>query len=193
MGADPACADCEPGEAKTQPKNAEAEQRLEEDPAALDAIRALQRRDREVRAHELAHQTAGGQHAGSAQYVYATGPDGKRYAIGGSVAIDTGSEATPEQTMSKMSQVRKAALAPAQPSAADRSIAAKATSEYIKARGEAMAAQQQERVDEADEKDESDAAVDEIDAAKTDDGNLTDSERSSSTQPSMMAAIDFSA
>lgn len=43
----------------------------------------LKARDREVRAHELAHQAAGAQYAGSASHTYQRGPDGVQYAIGG--------------------------------------------------------------------------------------------------------------
>ena len=86
----------------------------------------LKRRDREVRAHEMAHQSAGGQYAGSASYSYATGPDNKRYAVGGSVDIETSPAKTPEKTVKKAEQIKRAAMAPAQPSGADMQIAAKA-------------------------------------------------------------------
>lgn len=99
-------------------------------------VRRLQARDREVRAHEQAHVAAGGQHAGGASYSYETGPDGKRYAVGGEVPIDTSEEATPGATIQKARIVRKAALAPAKPSATDRQVASKATAMEQKARQE---------------------------------------------------------
>ncbi|MEM7498665.1 MAG: putative metalloprotease CJM1_0395 family protein [Pseudomonadota bacterium] len=93
-------------------------------PAEEDLISRLAARDREVRAHEQAHARVGGQHAGSPSYTYQTGPDGKRYAIGGSVAIDVSPvPGDPEATIAKMDRVKAAALAPAEPSAADRRIA----------------------------------------------------------------------
>lgn len=99
-------------------------------------VRQLQARDREVRAHEQAHVAAGGQHAGGATYSYETGPDGKRYAVSGEVPIDTSEEATPGATIQKARIVRKAALAPAKPSATDRQVASKATAMEQKARQE---------------------------------------------------------
>ncbi len=88
----------------------------------------LQSRDQEVRAHEQAHLAVAGPYArGGAAYVYQRGPDGRLYAVGGEVAIDVGKERTPEATIRKMQTVRRAALAPLNPSAADRQIAARAS------------------------------------------------------------------
>jgi len=87
----------------------------------------LSARDREVRAHEQAHASIGGQYAGAAQFQYQQGPDGVRYAVAGEVPIDIGREATPEETLRKAQIVKRAALAPAEPSPQDRSVAAEAT------------------------------------------------------------------
>lgn len=88
----------------------------------------LQSRDQEVRAHEQAHLAVAGPYArGGAAYVYQRGSDGRLYAVGGEVAIDVGKERTPEATIRKMQTVRRAALAPLNPSAADRQIAARAS------------------------------------------------------------------
>jgi len=99
-------------------------------------IEKLKRRDREVRAHEMAHQSAGGQYAGSASYSYTTGPDNKRYAVGGSVDIETSPAKTPEETVKKADQIKRAATAPAQPSGADLQIAARATQMKMEAQAE---------------------------------------------------------
>ena len=99
-------------------------------------IEKLKRRDREVRAHEMAHQSAGGQYAGSASYSYTTGPDNRRYAVGGSVDIETSPAKTPEETVKKADQIKRAATAPAQPSGADLQIAAKATRMKMEAQSE---------------------------------------------------------
>lgn len=90
-------------------------------------VSRLQKRDMEVKAHEAAHMAAGSGLAGSAAYQYTVGPDGKRYVTGGEVPIDVSGEKTPQATIRKMQQVRRAALAPAQPSGADRAVAAQAT------------------------------------------------------------------
>lgn len=89
-------------------------------------VRELQLRDREVRAHEAAHKAAGGSLAGGMSLSYQTGPDGRQYAVGGEVSIDTGSAGDPQATIGKMRQVIAAALAPADPSSQDRAVAAAA-------------------------------------------------------------------
>lgn len=99
-------------------------------------IRKLEQRDRQVRAHEMAHQAAGGQYAGSASYSYQKGPDNKRYAVAGSVDIETSPAKTPEETVKKADQIKRAATAPAQPSAADLQVAAKAARMKMEAQAE---------------------------------------------------------
>lgn len=90
-------------------------------------IASLAARDREVRAHEQAHMAVGGQYAGAAQYQYERGPDGINYAVAGEVPIDIGRAADPQATIEKARTVRRAALAPADPSPQDRRIAAQAS------------------------------------------------------------------
>ncbi len=91
-------------------------------------VAKLQARDRAVRAHEQAHVAAGGGLVISGpSYTYQKGPDGVNYAVGGEVNIDTSKEANPEATLQKAQQIRRAALAPADPSAQDRAVAAQAT------------------------------------------------------------------
>lgn len=99
-------------------------------------VAELKARDREVRAHETAHMTAGGQHAGTPSYTYQVGPDGQRYAIGGEVRIDTSPEKDPEATIRKMEIVKRAALAPAEPSAQDVKVAQMAEQQRMKAQAE---------------------------------------------------------
>jgi hypothetical protein len=91
-------------------------------------VEQLETRDREVRQHEQAHLAAAGGYArGGASYEYETGPDGKRYAVGGEVSIDTSKvSGDPEATIRKAQIVYRAALAPAEPSSQDRSIASQA-------------------------------------------------------------------
>ncbi len=98
----------------------------------------LKKRDREVRAHEAAHQAAAGSLArGGASFTYETGPDGKRYAVGGEVSIDASPvPGDPQATARKMERVRAAALAPADPSGQDRQVAARAAMEAQAARSE---------------------------------------------------------
>jgi hypothetical protein len=91
-----------------------------------EQLKKLKSRDTEVRNHENAHQSAGGQFAGSPSYNYQTGPDGRRYAIGGEVSIDVSPEKDPAATIAKMESVRRAATAPAEPSPQDFKVAAAA-------------------------------------------------------------------
>jgi hypothetical protein len=98
----------------------------------------LKERDREVRRHEQAHANAGGQFSGSPSYTLERGPDGRSYAVGGTTPIDVSPVAgDPEATVRKMQVVKRAALAPADPSPQDRRIAAQAESQRLKAQGEA--------------------------------------------------------
>ncbi len=94
-----------------------------------ERIVKLKARDREVKAHEQAHIAAGGQYVrGGASFDYQTGPDGEKYAVGGEVSIDVSKESEdPGATIAKMQVVIRAALAPANPSSQDRSVAAQAT------------------------------------------------------------------
>jgi hypothetical protein len=88
-------------------------------------VSRLKQLDTEVKRHEEAHYRAAGPHALSPpSYDYAKGPDGKRYRVGGEVQIDTSKEPDPEATIEKAEIVKRAALAPVDPSAQDRRIAA---------------------------------------------------------------------
>ncbi len=109
-------------------------------------IRQLAARDREVRAHEQAHAAVGGVHAGSPHYQYTNGPNGVRYAVSGHVNIDISEVPNdPAATLQKMQTVARAALAPAEPSAADRAVAAEANQKAAAARA-AMAEESADRL-----------------------------------------------
>lgn len=100
-------------------------------------IAELVQRDREVRAHEQAHAAVGGQYAGAPTYSFERGPDGQRYAVSGEVRISTSTvPGDPEATLRKMEIVRRAALAPAEPSAQDLRVAAQAQAQAAQARVE---------------------------------------------------------
>lgn len=138
----------EPDVQPRYPGSAKREQQVRGDRLTLSPeaqmIRSLQVRDREVRAHEAAHAAAGGAHAGHPTYTLQQGPDGRSYAIGGEVSISTSEIPNdPQATLEKAQAVRRAALAPADPSAADRAIAAKAMQTTLNARRE-IAVQQDE-------------------------------------------------
>ena len=114
-------------------KKSSGEYLTNEEQKKLDQLKA---RDKEVRIHEQQHQRVGGQYASAPSYSTEKGPDGKDYAVGGEVQISTSEESEPEQTITKMQQVRRAALAPAEPSSQDYSVARKAQQKEMEARAE---------------------------------------------------------
>ncbi len=103
-------------------------------------IAELKKTDRQVRAHEQAHlAAAGGLARGGASFGYTKGPDGQRYAVSGEVSIDTSPGANPEATLLKAQRIQTAALAPSQPSGADRAVASAASQMATSARAELLA------------------------------------------------------
>ncbi|WP_368153939.1 putative metalloprotease CJM1_0395 family protein [Aeromonas sp. s9] len=130
------------GEERERRQRQEGEQ--QEQQKQQRQVAALVERDLEVRKHEQAHQVAGGEHAGSPTYQFSRGPDGKRYATGGEVAIDIGAiPGDPAATIAKMQQVRAAALAPEQPSSQDLSVARAASGKEAQARKDLMTLRQE--------------------------------------------------
>jgi len=101
-------------------------------------IEELKKRDAEVKAHEAAHLAAAGPYAnGGARYEYVVGPDGQRYAVGGEVSVDTSKVPNdPEATIRKAQTIKRAALAPANPSAQDRQVAVQADRMALEAQQE---------------------------------------------------------
>lgn len=106
-------------------------------------VQDLREQDQEVRAHEQAHKNVAGPYAGPISYETVTGPDGREYAVAGSVDIDVSPEGSPEQTIRKADIVIRAALAPANPSPEDFSVARAAQQLRAQAQQE-LSAQQQE-------------------------------------------------
>lgn len=105
-------------------------------PSQKSRIRRLKLIDAEVRQHERAHVAAAGiLIRRGAQFIFVTGPDGQRYAVGGEVQIDTsGVPDDPEATIRQAQNIRRAALAPARPSRQDRAVAARASQMEFEAR-----------------------------------------------------------
>jgi hypothetical protein len=120
-------------------EDAEQRQQAQQAQQKTAEIADLKQRDTEVRTHEQAHASQGGQHAAAPQYEYTNGPDGRRYAVNGEVSIDIAEAASPEDTIVKMQQVKAAALAPAEPSAQDLRVASEASQKTIEAHNEISA------------------------------------------------------
>jgi hypothetical protein len=124
--------DPSPTEKKSDDKKVPANKELT--PDQKDVVQKLQTRDTQVRAHEAAHMAAAGGSGGGASYSYQTGPDGRRYAVGGEVPVQISSGRTPDETIQNAQTVRAAALAPADPSSQDLAVAAQASQMEAQAR-----------------------------------------------------------
>ncbi len=173
---DPKSADKQNGDEQAKPieGSEEAKRAALKDPTSelFKELQQLKERDREVRTHEQAHLAAAGQHArGGPVYEFERGPDGRRYAVGGHVNIDTSKVAgDPEATLRKADVIRRAALAPAEPSPQDRRVAAQASSMAVEARQEIA----QLRLEEAKQKPQPD---EESKDSATTDGKPIDNSR----------------
>lgn len=104
----------------------------------VQQVRELQSIDKNVKAHEAAHQAAGGGLAGAASFTYTRGPDNQMYATAGEVPISMQKGNTPEETIANARQIAAAAMAPADPSPQDYKVAANAAKMEFDARAEAM-------------------------------------------------------
>ncbi len=121
------------------PNQSDQQKQQQQQQAEQKQLAQLKARDAEVRAHEAAHAAVGGQLAGSPSYTFQRGPDGQQYAIGGEVQISLSEvPGDPQATIARMQQVKAAALAPAEPSGADRSIAAEANRRISAAQAELL-------------------------------------------------------
>lgn len=147
------------GDASTDKNDASTDKADEKPPSSQNelsdeaqaVVAEMAARDREVRAHEQAHARVGGQYAGQPTYSYQKGPDGKQYAIGGAVQIDVSPIADdPDATISKMEVVKSAALAPAEPSSADRQVASLADALRAQAIADLSRLRNAERTDTVD-------------------------------------------
>jgi hypothetical protein len=105
--------------------------------AEIEQLKAIEEK---VKAHEAAHKAVGGTMTGPVSYSYTRGPDNRNYITGGEVPISVSPGKTPQETVSRMQQVIKAALAPADPSPQDRAVAAQAAVQQQEASQELAAA-----------------------------------------------------
>jgi len=117
-------------------------------------VAQLKARDQEVRSHEMAHKVVGGKYVDGVSLEYTKGPDGVNYAKSGEVKFSVSSSSNPEMTLQKMQQIKQAALAPANPSNQDRSVAATANQLEIKAYAEIAKMELEEETTQSEAKDE---------------------------------------
>lgn len=158
-------------------------QLTEEERRILNELKA---RDAEVRAHEAAHLAAAGPHAnGAPTYEYQTGPDGRQYAVGGEVSIDSSPvPGDPEATVRKAQTIKRAALAPREPSGQDRQVAAQAAQLEAQARQQIQAEKAEERK-EAREESTEESSVTKIETSQenTNEVNTQGQDQESATNP----------
>lgn len=145
-------------------------------PGEKKQVQELKSRDREVRAHEAAHLAVAGPYAtGGASFSYQKGPDGRQYAVGGEVGIDSSEVPNdPQATARKAQTIKRAANAPANPSPQDRRVAAGAAVMEATARQEVS----KERAEETKEAKKSEEAGD---RSPSEEASVDDSEN---VQPS---------
>ncbi len=77
--------------------------------------------DMDVRSHEQTHATIGITTT-PISYNYQKGPDGKMYAVGGSVRLDTSIPKDPKMAMEKLDRIKDAVTGVDKPSGADMAI-----------------------------------------------------------------------
>jgi len=88
-------------------------------------LEKFKKTDLDIRSHEQAHATIGVT-TSPISYNYQQGPDGKMYAIGGSVRLDTSIPDDPKAAMEKMDRIKDAVTGVDNPSGADMAISTQA-------------------------------------------------------------------
>ena len=117
------------------------------DDAEVAEVESLKRADQQTREHEQAHRRVGRELVlGPASFTYRAGPDGRSYAVGGEVSIDTSPARTPEETVVKAERIHDTAMAPKDPSPQDRNVAALAQAMALEARIEAASKRNERRL-----------------------------------------------
>ncbi|MDR2946578.1 MAG: hypothetical protein LBV79_07535 [Candidatus Adiutrix sp.] len=123
-----------PGSPASDKQSADAANELSKE--EQEQVADMRQRDQEVRIHEQAHVAAAAGMAGAPVYEYQTGPDGKRYAVGGHVDIRSSGSSDPDVALREAEAVKRAATAPADPSGPDRAAAAQASAQINQLKAE---------------------------------------------------------
>ena len=122
-----ATAPTEAGQPASSTSPSSVRQLTELSPAEKAAVAKLQQRDQQVRQEEKAHAAVAGDLAGPINYVYQRGPDGRQYAVGGSVGVSISiTSGDPEEAKRQAGRLAAAANAAANPSAQDYAVARQA-------------------------------------------------------------------
>lgn len=126
-------------------KDEDSTQLTQQERSELTELKSI---DAKVRAHEAAHQS-GSAASGGASFTYKKGPDGVMYAVAGEVPVRIESGSTPQESITNLQGVISTALAPADPSPQDISVASKARVMLMKAQQE-LAQEIQEKMSSSD-------------------------------------------
>lgn len=110
------------------PSDTEISRHLAASASKKRALGKLQGADMRVKSHEQRHLAVlGGLAASGINYNYIIGPNGRRFAVGGSIAVDLEPvHGNPRATIDKAQRLRAAAFAVGDSSIADKRVAAKA-------------------------------------------------------------------
>ena len=156
-------------------------------------VAELKKRDAEVRAHEAAHKAAAGAYGGAVSFTFQQGPDGRRYAVGGEVPIDVSTvPGDPQATVRKMQQIRRAATAPAEPSGADRAVAAAATKAMLEAQSD-IAAERAAKIASDGEAEASGPQDNRAETGATESAGRPDAPRNEAFEPSLPPGLENTA
>lgn len=161
-------------------------------------VSELQAADTNVRAHEAAHMAAGGGLTSPASYTYEQGPDNKMYAVAGEVGISTSEGNTPQESLNKAQTIRRAALAPADPSPQDLKVAAQAASMEMSARAQIMQEKMEQNSQNSNNSNETSAGNSNVNStvnsaensARNSTGNSAGNSNTNSTENSRIPSIN---
>jgi hypothetical protein len=100
----------------------------------------LEARDKEVKEHEQQHLAEDGPDAqGGPSFDTVSASNGKQYAVGGKVHVNTSEfPGDPQKTIERMQRIKRASMAPKDPSAQDYATAGQAASKLAKAQNDKM-------------------------------------------------------
>lgn len=152
-------------------------------------VTELQAADTNVRAHEAAHMAAGGGLTSPASYTYERGPDNKMYAVAGEVGISTGEGNTPQESLNKAQTIRRAALAPADPSPQDLKVAAQAASMEMSARAQIMQEKMSQNSQNTNNSNETSAGNSNVNSAENSNVNSAGNSAGNSTENSTRNSV----
>lgn len=154
----------ETSETKKEDKSKTTEKKSSDEltPEEQQEIAKLKETDMKVKAHEQAHiAAAAGINASAPSYDYQEGPDGQKYAVGGEVNVSFNETGDPEKDKASAETMKRAAMAPADPSSQDRAVARNADKMISEDEKKIQELKEQERAQKDQEKSEKEQKAEE--------------------------------